>query len=645
MCGLCGFMMKKGGCDPEALLRDMTRLLAHRGPDGSGQSVIDAGRFWVGLGHRRLSVIDLSENGAQPMANEDGALSLVYNGEIYNHRALMRGLLERGHVFRSRSDTEAIVHLYEEKGEACVEDLSGMFAFALWDAAKKRLVLARDRVGIKPLFYARVGEGLFFASEIKSLLLAPGVSRDMDLGALDCFFTFGYTPGRRTIFNQIRKLPPARLGIFDGEVFGEKRYWELSFLPKLDLPEEDLALCLREEFTKAVSRHLVSDVPVGAFLSGGLDSGIVTTEACRQMAEPARAFTIGWEGLSGDETDQARTVARACGARHQVFKVTPRVTDILPGLLWHLDEPFFDNSIIPTFLVSGLAREHVKVVLSGDGGDELFGGYEWTRRHQYTEYFSRLPGFARRAAGTLIPAPELEDEYGKSPLSKLKRLHADLANGMIPGFLRRTTVSARFREELYSPKLRKALGEFDAVREKAAPFPEPEVADHRERMLYADFASFLPDDCLFKVDRMSMAHGLEVRVPLLDVDLVELAARIPFSQKIRGLRSKYLLRRAFADFLPESSFARPKQGFTLPVSSWLAGELYEPVKNLLLSERLRRRGLFNRDFIERMLIEHRAGRQELGHRLWSLVIFEAWARLYLDEKITEKPGQGLWELA
>jgi len=646
MCGICGFVVdrKNGPKDWPGILRAMTRTLAHRGPDSEGRHCSRTSSKVVGLGHRRLSVIDLTENANQPLVNEDASVVVVCNGEIYNYKELAEELKAKGHRFTSRSDTETIVHLYEDMGDSCVDRLHGMFAFALWDQIKRRLFLARDPMGIKPLFYVFKHGNFYFASEIKTLLVLDDVSREMDLKGIDHYFTYGYIPGTRTIFKDIKKLPPASYLIYEKGEITITPYWTIRYLPKIELSEEVLREALLDRLMRAMKRHLVSDVPVGVFLSGGVDSSIITALMSMIGEDRFPTFSLGYASGGKDELSYAAMVANRFSTDHHAFKIDPEMTLILPELIWHLDEPFFDNSVIPAYYIAKKARETVKVALSGDGGDEVFGGYEWTRRSQYKRAFEILPPFLRNLLRRVSPVLDLSLEYGRGLMPKIGRFMADINADMETGFLRRTTVSQRFRQMLYSKAFKEELGDFDAIGYRNRLLSEAQVDDGREKLLYADTVSYLPDDCLFKVDRMSMAHGLEVRVPFLDRELVEFAARIPFSYKIHGLTSKYILKRTFSPFLPGKTLKQRKQGFTIPISAWLRGGLGDLARRVLLSDTLSRRNLFEKGFLTWMLDEHRGGRQELGHRIWSIVVFEVWARLYLDEKITAAPTVSLREM-
>jgi asparagine synthase (glutamine-hydrolysing) len=537
------------------------------------------------------------------------------------------------------------VHLYEDFGRDSIAKLDGMFAIVLFDKNASTVLLARDRLGIKPLFYCIKGKNLYFASEIKSLLLVHEISRQIDFESLDSYFTFGYIPEGKTIFKDIKKLPPGSCLIFKNGEIKINSYWTLEYLPKIKGNESKINENLKTLFESAVKRHLVSDVPVGAFLSGGIDSSIIVALMSRVSDEKISSFSLGFSSGGKDELNYSKAVADHCKTNHSEFIVNPQMTQILPELVWHLDEPFFDNSIIPTYYISKYARNNVKVVLSGDGGDEMFGGYEWTRRQQYQNVFGMFSPLVKKISTRAgWGALGLYDEYGKSWISKAKRFFYDFNGNIEDGFHRRTSVSSAFRQMLYTEHLKKELNGSDAANYQYHLLKNAPLQDEREKMLYADTRSFLPDDCLFKVDRMSMAHGLEVRVPFLDRELVEFAARLPFDYKIRGLTSKYILKKAFSTYLPKKVLKQRKQGFTIPISAWLRGDLGELAKKVLFSSQCTSRNYFEGSYVKWMFKEHQSGSQELGHRIWSLVVFEVWARLFLDEKISSKPSFSLNEM-
>jgi asparagine synthase (glutamine-hydrolysing) len=622
MCGICGVvdLTAQRPVEPAALRR-MNRALQHRGPDEEGYHE----GAHAALAMRRLRVIDPA-GGSQPMGNEDGSVWAVYNGEVYNFRELRRRLEARGHRFRTRSDTEVVVHAYEAFGVECVRHLRGMFAFALWDVRGERLLLARDRLGVKPLYYRQDGNRLAFASELKSLLHLPGVPREVDPEALDLYLTYGYVPSPHTVFRGIRKLPPGHRLVLDRTGVRVDRYWD--FRPA-ERPPKDLRAFvaeLRERMQEAVRSHLVSDVPVGAFLSGGLDSSTVVALMSLAGIQPVRTFSVGFREGRFDELPYARLVAQRYGTDHRELVVEPQTAARLPELLAHFDEPFGDSSAIPTYLVAQLARPHVTVVLTGDGGDELFCGYEWQRRYQLVRPFHRLPAVLRahapRLAGLLPPGAWRQRAAG---------LLADVALGPEEGYLRRMTLfEASHRAQLYAEDFRCALDgadSLDAIRSWLDALPG---ADFRNRMLYADTHFYCPEDCLTKVDRMTMAWSLEARVPLLDHQLVEFVASAPPQWKLRGLTSKYVLRRAVGRLLPPALLRKRKQGFSVPVGLWLRGPLYHAAQDLLLDTRARQRGWLRPEAVRGLLDDHRAGRADHGHRLYALLGLEVWARSYLD---------------
>ncbi len=604
-----------------AVLRRMNRSLRHRGPDEEGYHEAPH----VALAMCRLRVIDPG-GGSQPMTNEDGGVWLVYNGEVYNFRELRAELVARGHRFRTRSDTEVVVHAYEAFGLDCVRRLRGMFAFALWDARAQRLVLARDRLGIKPLYYWKRGERVAFASELKALLQLPEVPRELEPEALDLYLTYGYVPSPRTAFRGIRKLPPGHVLVRDRAGLRVERYWD--FVPS-ERPAKSLSAYvdeLRERLRSAVRVHLVSDVPVGAFLSGGLDSSTVVALMNREGGHPVRTFSIGFREAQFDELPYAGLVAQRYATEHRELVVEPEAGGRLPELLAHFDEPFGDSSAIPTYLVSELARGHVTVVLTGDGGDEVFCGYEWQRRYELLKPVYRLPAAIR------AQAPQLARLLPRGPWrQRLTGLLADVSLSPVDGYLRRMTLfDASRRRELYHEDLYRALDGHDSLEVLRAWLEALPDADFRNRMLYADTHFYCPEDCLAKVDRMTMAWSLEARVPLLDHELVEFMATVPPQWKLRGLTSKYLLRRAVRDLLPPALLRKRKQGFSVPVGPWLRGPLHPWARDLLLDARATGRGWLRADAVRRLLDEHRQGRADHGHRLYALLGLEVWARHYLD---------------
>ena len=628
MCGIAGvlFADPQRPADPAAL-KAMGDSLAHRGPDGEG--------FWqepgVGLVHRRLSIIDLA-GGAQPLGNEDGSVQVVFNGEIYNFRELRAGLEARGHRFRTRSDTEVLVHLYEEEGERLAERLRGMFAFALWDRNRKLLLLARDRLGIKPLYIYRDAHKLLFGSELKAILAHPGVTRNLDVAALEDYLAFGMVPGPRSIFEQIEKLPAAHvLAARPGDWQSPpRRYWQLRLEPDHRRDVVEWQEAIRAKAEESVRLHLIADVPVGAFLSGGLDSSVVVA-ACSGVASGAvQTFSIGFREEQYSELPYARRVAERFGTRHSEEIVTPDAVGLLDELTRYYDEPFADPSAVPTYLVSRLARRGVKVALSGDGGDEAFGGY--TRySHDLKEGALRrwLPAWFRRLA--LAPAARMWPKADWLPrVLRAKTLLTNLARDA--GGAYANTVSLcrpPLRRLLLAPDLARTLNGHDPERVIRDGHASALAEDPLGGMIAADVAVLLPDDFLVKVDRASMAHGLEVRPPLLDHELLEMAARIPSCWKVRGKKTKWIFKEAYRDHLPAEVTERRKQGFEIPIDAWLRGPLRECFEAGVLDSRARVGTLIDQSAARNVYRAHLRGTGRHGGILWSLLILARWADRYL----------------
>lgn len=633
MCGICGFAATTTDPSSAAALRRMTEALAHRGPDGEGIR-----RFpQAGLGSRRLSIIDLP-GGNQPIGNETGTIWMVFNGEIVNYPELRDKLLRHGHRLATRSDTEVIVHLYEEKGIDAVADLRGMFAFALWDDTRRALVLARDRLGIKPLYYAGQDGTLYFSSEIRSLRRALPWAPQLSLRSVDDYLALGYVPGPETIFEGIHQLPPASVLHWEDGTLRLRRYWTHQYDGADRMSAAQAVGELRARLEDGVRSWMISDVPVGVFLSGGVDSSAVTSLMCRVSPGKVKTFSIGFTHPRFDELRYARAVASRLGTDHEELVVDVDQTALIPKVVWHLDGPFADDSALPTFLVSGLAARSVKVVLSGDGGDELFGGYGWTYRDQYRRWYQHVPGRVRRTVEKLVLNGGGADPR-RGWIPALRRALTDASTPMEHGYLRRVSVARAFRTQLYASDFTLALDGYDGASRVGAAMKAAAVKDERERMLSADQMLYLPDDILFKVDRMSMAHSLEARPPLLDHHLVEFADGLPFDLKVRGFTSKYLLKQAIRDLVPPIVLAQRKQGFSMPVGDWLRGPLAKPARNLLLNSHISRRPkLWNDGFISWMLDAHQRGTHDFGRRLWSLLIFETWSRLHLDGAASAPPS-------
>ncbi len=636
MCGICGELRFDGAPVSEARLVAMRDQLVHRGPDSDGVYV--AGAASGGLGFRRLRIIDLTANASQPMANENGSVWVVFNGEIYNFQELREGLVARGHRFRSQSDTETIVHLYEEKGADCIGDLDGMFAIAIWDERAQRLTLARDRAGKKPLFHFRSDRVFVFASEMKSFFGHPDVTMDVDLEAVPYYFIHGYVPGPATFYRNVRQVPPATVMTVepDGRV-SSRRYWSIEFPRASDvrpIGTQDAVEGVRQRTTRAVERRLVSDVPLGAFLSGGIDSTIVVGLMSRAMAEPVKTFSIGFEGDAAyDETAFARLAARRFNTEHTEFRVSPSDFDLIDTLIWHHDGPFGDSSAVPTYIVSKLARDHVTVVLTGDGGDEVFAGYRRFWAAVQSERIPRFVAVAGRALLSSLPTPSHERHW----LAEAQRFF----NAMGAPFDERITMwNALFFEELPAllrPELVATLHPLDKLQYLGGERERMDGRSTLSRLLHANFTSYLPDDLLVKTDRCTMANSLEARSPFLDRELIEYVAALPDNFKLDGRRTKAILRDAFADLLPPEIERRGKMGFGVPLGAWFRGHLRDSMRDLLLAPNARYRDMLSGAFVERLVRRHLSGEANVGQQLWSLICFERWLHVLPEWRQGARP--------
>ena len=616
MCGIAGIIRWNGAPVAEADLRAMCGAMTHRGPDDEGL-YLNGG---VGLGMRRLSIIDL-DGGHQPVPNEDRTIWVVFNGEIYNYRALRRELERRGHVFSTASDTETIVHLYEDYGPQCVDRLRGMFAIAIWDARRRQLLLARDRLGIKPLYYAEHDGELIFASELKSLLQLERVPRALDWEAVRHLFTFLVTPAAQSIVHGVKKLEPARLALArDGSSLRTQRYWDVEFEPVQNASEPELVEQLRALLDESVALHQVSDVPVGAFLSGGIDSSAVVASMSRLTAQPVKTFSVGFADADFSELAPAREVASLLGTEHHELVLDPDVVPLVEDFAWFLDEPFGDTSAIATYMVAKLAAEHVKVVLTGDGGDEIFAGYDKYVVEDQERAHDLMPASLRRAAG-MVGAVMPEGMTGRRFLRHFAldgpRRYLDAQSIVHPDEV----------ETLFTPEAAARMAPYDPW---AAPMMHLSAgADWMSAVQYGDLQSYLPLDVLTKVDRMTMAHSIEARPPLLDHRLVEFAATVPPHLRYRDGTTKYLFKQAMRGVLPDAIINRRKQGFAVPLARWFRGPLFGYARDVLLSERSRARGVLNPVAVERQLQLHQRGR-DLDLRLWTMLSFELWCRRFLD---------------
>lgn len=616
------------------LVSKLTDTLSHRGPDDAGVHVEEG----VGLGHRRLSIIDL-DGGHQPVFNEDGTLSIVFNGEIYNFMELKDELCAKGHVFATKSDTETILHAYEEWGEACVDRLRGMFSFAIWDRPRKRLFCARDRLGIKPFFYATFGGTLLCASEMKAILSYPGFKREMDTAALAAYFDLSYIPAPLTIYKGIRKLPPGHTLTWEAGKARTRKYWDLTFNPDTNMGESELIDRFMDLLSESVRIHLITEVPLGAFLSGGVDSGTIVALMAGATSGPVNTFCIGFGGATGgylDERAYARMIADRYSLNHRDYEVTPDLGGIVDKVVRAFDEPFADDSSIPSYFVCKMARENVTVALSGLGGDEIFTGYERHLGFRLRSVYQAVPKFLRNGLLSRLVDRLPERSDGHYTVNHAKRF---IRSGALPydecyiGYL--TKMSPAVRSALFSDSAMMSremeagrsilLGHFNSENVKGG-------AGSLDRALYCDIKTYLPEDILAVTDRMSMQHSLEVRVPFLDHKFMEFCANIPSGLKMKGFKKKYLLKKAATPLLPEAILTHRKQGFVGPMASWLKNDLREYARQTLSEKALSAHGLLNPVTVKKALDDHFSGREIHDTLIWSLIVFQKWYEMYMEGK-------------
>jgi asparagine synthase (glutamine-hydrolysing) len=625
MCGICGILYKDAERRVDAsTLRQMCDTMVHRGPDDEGHIVLNH----VGLGMRRLAIIDLS-TGHQPLTNEEKTVWIVFNGEIYNYRELRTQLEKAGHRFKTSSDTESIVHGYESWGKAVCEKLNGMFGFAIWDENERMLMLARDRLGIKPLYYYQDDEKLVFGSEIKAILQCHGIRRRVDLSALDNYLTFEYIPSPRSIFQDIRKLEPGHILVWKDNELTTRPYWNLIPQEK-PYTKDEAGQHLAELLEDSVRLRLVSDVPLGAFLSGGIDSSIVVAQMARLMNQPVKTFSIGFKESSYNELPYARAVANRYGTEHHEFTVEAKALELTEKLVGQLDEPFGDFSIFPTYLVSKMARDFVTVTLSGDGGDELFAGYDTYRAHRFERrYYRHLPTSIKNSVVSKIARALPPTEKKKGIANSVKRfvqgtqLPPSLYHARWMVFLQEWE-----REKLFTRDVAGVIEEGDPYDFIHRHSREADGCDDVTRTGFIDAKTYLVDDILVKVDRMSMATSLEARVPYLDHRVVEFAFTLPPRLKMRGLDTKYLLKRVFWEDLPKEVQNRDKQGFSIPIKNWIRSDLKPMMLDLLDSRRIRQQGFFDEAYVSRLVDEHLKCKENHSHKLWALMVFQQWYDLY-----------------
>lgn len=632
MCGICGV----AGQADEQVIKSMLARIAHRGPDDEGVYVAETSTDErVGLGHRRLSIIDLSPAGHEPMPDASGQIWLTFNGEIYNFKELRRELERLGHRFRSETDAEVIIYAYREWGHQCLSRFNGMFAFAIWDSRDESLLLARDRLGIKPLYYADTPVGFAFASEIKALLAIPGIDRGVDLAALDQFMTFLWTPDPKTAFRGVSKLPPGHYLVHrDGrsEVF---EYWDMAFDEDDSVSEAEWVERLREQITRSVHGQMIADVPLGAFLSGGLDSSTIVALMTAVATEKVTTYTFGFKqedlryDILEDDVKYARAVGREFKTDYYEEFLEPQVMDLLPKLVYHMDEPVADPAIITSYLICRTARERLTVLLSGMGGDEVFAGYPRHTAVKIAEAYNLIPSFLSRPVVRALPG----SKPGK--FTALFRNTKKLAkSAALPERERYLGFGTYFTEEekreMYSAEMREASIEFNPYAEHQKYFDRVAGEDFINQMLYIDMKTFLPCLNLTYTDKTSMASSMEVRVPLLDHELIELAARMPARLKLKGLTGKYILKRAARSWLPREIIHRKKAGFSAPVRAWLVRDLRGMVEELLSESNIERRGYFDYRAVRRLIDENISGREDNSLKVFQLLTLELWHRAFID---------------
>jgi asparagine synthase (glutamine-hydrolysing) len=622
MCGICGVFEYERRTDlPAAMIHDMNQTMIHRGPDDGGVFVGPG----IGLGHRRLSIIDLA-GGHQPMSNEDGTIWVLLNGEIYNYPELRTELLQRGHVFTTKSDTEAIVHSYEDFGEGCFAKLRGMFSIALWDSRQRKLILARDRVGKKPLFYAGDQDRILFGSELKALLASGLVSKEMDHEALSDYFSLGYVPAPKTIYRAVRKVMPGSYLVASADGIREGCYWDLSFSKIEQRTESEWCERLRHELCEATRIRLMSDVPLGAFLSGGIDSSSIVAMMDHLMKRAVTTCSIGFREEKFNEAPYARQVSEQFSTDHHVEMVEPNALEIVDKLAWHFDEPFADSSAIPTYYVSRIARGQVTVALGGDGGDENLAGYRrYKLDHNENRLRSHVPAAMRRAV--FGPLGRWYPGLAWAPrVFRAKATFQNLSRTPLEGYFNSISY---FRPDdklnLFTPEFKRLLGGYDSMDVFRHYYDRADTEDLLSKIQYVDIKTYLTDDILTKVDRASMAVSLEVRAPMLDHKFMECVASIPSNLKLHSGVGKYILKKALEPILPHNILYRPKQGFAVPLDSWFRGELKDMAYNIVVETK---DDLLNQNFLKKIWDQHQKNCYDRSALLWSVLMFRKWRQVF-----------------
>jgi len=622
MCGIAGLIFSdKSRPVDTSVIEEMCAVIHHRGPDEWGMWV----EGQVGIGMKRLRIIDLA-GGHQPMANPDGTVRIVFNGEIYNYREIRTDLERRGYRFVTNSDTESILHLYEEYGQDCVNYLRGMFAFAIWDATSRRLFMARDRLGKKPLHYLHDGEKLVFGSEIKSILRYPGYKPEVNRPGIVNYVAYGYSPDPDTLFSGVSKLPPGHRMTWENGRISIGSYWDVEYRPDYSMSEQQILGETERLLEESVKIRLMSDVPLGAFLSGGIDSSLVVALMARNMGEPVKTFSIGFDEKKYNELPYARMVAQKYGTDHHEEIVRPDAEEVIPHLIKMFDEPFADSSAIPTYYVSRLARRHVTVALSGDGGDEMLGGYDRYLDSSLSNITDKLPHSLRKAFMG-FPAGLLPESF--PGINTLRYLAANADQRYIA---KMTKGVSWIHEKLFSPDLIRIAGTSDPSIPLLRLLPKVKMHDQITRRQYLDCKTYLPGDIMTKVDRASMLVSLETRAPLLDHHFVEFAFRVPVQYKVHGRTTKYMLKQLAYKLLPHELVDRPKMGFAMPVSQWINSDWKEMSEDLIIGRRALQRGNFNTECLNRIMNEHRCGRRDHSYIIWTMMVLEMWYRELIDGK-------------